>query len=216
MDEKKPNESVYSKERTQIATLASPHEGTSEAGSREAEETTPLSEPTQKPAISEVRQETPIAAGPVGPSPLKTKSGEYSLVGDFLEFLSRTKYVWLGLAGVAIGIMVLVSMMKGVAERARIAQEKRREEAAATVTPDRLIARCGKPVEDSTKEVYPVLMRTMSYQPRDNEKLVFEFSRTAEDKSDWVFLSMKDESGTKSYDTPEAKIAALPCLDSKK
>jgi len=56
----------------------------------------------------------------------------------------------------------------------------------------------------------------MSYQPRENEKVVFQFSRTAEEKSDWVFLSMKDESGARSYDTPETKIVALPCLDSKK
>jgi len=27
---------------------------------------------------------------------------------------------------------------------------------------------------------------------------------------------MKDESGVRSFDTPEAKIAALPCLNEKK
>lgn len=99
--------------------------------------------------------------------------------------------------------------------RVRAGQERSRE-AVASVTPDRLIARCGRPAEDVTKEVYPILVRTISYQPKDNEKLVFVFSRTAEEKSDWVFLTMKDESGARSYDTPEAKIAALPCLDSKK
>jgi hypothetical protein len=31
-----------------------------------------------------------------------------------------------------------------------------------------------------------------------------------------VFLSMQNENGSEIYDTPEAKIAALPCLDSKK
>jgi hypothetical protein len=46
--------------------------------------------------------------------------------------------------------------------------------------------------------------------------LVISFSRTAEEKSDWVFLSMQNENGTATYDTPEAKIAALPCLDSNK
>ena len=46
--------------------------------------------------------------------------------------------------------------------------------------------------------------------------MVISFSRTAEEKSDWVFLSMQNESGGAIYDTPEAKIAALPCLDSKK
>ncbi len=45
---------------------------------------------------------------------------------------------------------------------------------------------------------------------------MISFSRTAEEKSDWVFLSMQSETGTEIYETPEAKIAALPCLDSKK
>jgi hypothetical protein len=105
--------------------------------------------------------------------------------------------------------------MKRVSEWARNTRERRHEQAVASVTPDRLIARCGQPVEDLTKEVYPILMRTMIYPPKGNEKLVLAFSRTAEEKSDWVFLSMSDESGARSYDTPEAKIAALSCLDSK-
>ena len=64
--------------------------------------------------------------------------------------------------------------------------------------------------------MYPLVLRTMSYPHGENEKIVFAFSRTAEEKSDWVFLSMKDQNGARSYDTPQAKIAALPCLDAKK
>ena len=78
-----------------------------------------------------------------------------------------------------------------------------------------MFARCGTAVLDETKVVYPVLMRTISYQPMGGEKLLVSFSRTAEEKSDWVFLSMENEDGA-VYDTPEAKIAALPCLDSMK
>jgi hypothetical protein len=59
-------------------------------------------------------------------------------------------------------------------------------------------------------------MRTLTYQPRGGEKLVISFSRTAEEQSDWVFLSMQDGDSAASFDTPEAKIAALPCLESKK
>jgi hypothetical protein len=58
-------------------------------------------------------------------------------------------------------------------------------------------------------------MRTISYQAGDRT-VVLTFSRTAEDKSDWVFLSMNDENGSASYETPDTKIAALPCLDSTK
>jgi hypothetical protein len=202
MEETKHRESVYSDERTEIATLGSPQEETKAAESAESGRTAPAPEATQ---------ETPMTALPV-----IAKAGEYSPLANFLEYLKRTRRVWLILAGATIGFMAVVTVVKGMSERARIAREKRHEEAAATVTPENLIARCGPPAEDVTKQMYPVLTRTMSYQPQENEKVVFQFSRTAEEKSDWVFLSMKDESGARGHDTPEAKIAALPCLDSKK
>ena len=140
----------------------------------------------------------------------------HSWATDLLEYLNRSKWVLLGLAGAALASMALVSVQKGMAERARIAEEKRRETAAATVTPETLIARCGPAAEDTTKDMYPVVTRTMIYAGPGNERIVFQFSRTAEENSDWVFLSMKNENKSKSYDTPEAKIAGLPCVDAKK
>jgi hypothetical protein len=145
-----------------------------------------------------------------------TKSGGYSSLADFSQFLKRTGRVWLSLAAAVLGLMVVVTLAEHVSDWARDARERRHERAVASVTPERLIARCGQPAEDTTTEVYPILMRTMSYQPRNDEKLVVAFSRTAEEKSDWVFLSMKDQNEPRSYDTPDAKIDALPCLDSKK
>jgi hypothetical protein len=203
MEETKQRESVYSDERTEIATVGSPQEVTKAAESAESGRKAPVPAATQK---------TPMTA-----SPVIARGSEYSQLATFLEYLKRTRRVWLILASATVGFMAVVTIaVKGVSERARIAQEKRHEEVAATVTPENLIARCGSPAGDVTKQMYPVLTRTMSYQPRENEKVVFQFSRTAEEKSDWVFLSMKDESGARSYDTPEAKTAALPCLDSKK
>ena len=55
----------------------------------------------------------------------------------------------------------------------------------------------------------------MSYRGSENEQILFVFSRTAQETSGWVFLSMKDESGARSFETPEAKIAALPRLHEK-
>ena len=134
-------------------------------------------------------------------------------LAEHAKFLKRTRRVWLIAAGAVFGLMAVES----VSSWSRNAREKRQEVAVASATPDRLIARCGQPAEDVTK-VYPILMRTLTYQPRRNKKLVLVFSRTAEKRSDWVFLAMKDESRTTGYDyvTPEAKIGALPCLDSKK
>jgi len=118
-------------------------------------------------------------------------------------------------AGILIGAAALLNLTARAAEWAKNSRERRQLHAMATLTPDHLFARCGAAVRDDIKVVYPVLMRTVTYKPRGSEKLVISFSRTAEEKSDWVFLSMENEDGA-VYDTPEAKIAALPCLDSNK
>lgn len=139
----------------------------------------------------------------------------YPSLAECGRILKRTWRVWLITAGAIFGLLAVVAVVEGVTERYRSAREIRHERAVASVTPERLVARCGQPVEDVTKNMYPIVVRTIRYQFKGNHKLVVEFSRTAEEKSDWVFLTMKDESGARSYDTPEAKIAALPCLDSK-
>jgi len=144
------------------------------------------------------------------------RTNGYPLLAKCAEFLKRTRRLWLLAAGAILGVMAVVNLAERVSDRARLARERRHEQAVASVTPERLIARCGQPVEDLTKEVYPILIRTISYQPKRSQMLRLKFSRTAEEKSDWVFLAMRDEGGATSYDTPEAKIAALPCLDSKK
>jgi hypothetical protein len=140
----------------------------------------------------------------------------YPLLAKCTEFLKHTRRVWLIAAGAILGVMAVVNLAERVSDGARLARERRHEQAVAGVTPEKLIARCGQPVEDVTKEVYPILIRTISYQPKRSQTLLLKFSRTAEEKSDWVFLAMRDESAATSYDTPDAKIAALPCLDSKK
>jgi hypothetical protein len=144
------------------------------------------------------------------------RGDEPSPLADLGQFLKRTWLVWAIIVGTILGGMALVTVQKGMAERARIAKEARQEHAVATVTVDTLLARCGAAADDVTKDMYPMILRTMTYQPRENERVVFQFSRTAEEKSEWVFLSMKDGSGTKNYDTTQAKIAALPCLDLKR
>jgi hypothetical protein len=118
-------------------------------------------------------------------------------------------------AGLIVGVAALVNLTARAAEWAKNARERRQLHAIATLTPENLFARCGAASEDVTKEVYPVVMRTLTYQPRGGEKLVISFSRTAEEKSDWVFLSLQNENGAAIDNTPEARIAALPCLDSK-
>lgn len=195
-------ETVCSGEPTETATVESPPEAAKTADSSEKETAWQSSKQTLKTQMAALLE---IA-----------RTHGYPSLTECVRFLKRTRRIWLIAAGAIFGLMAVVTLVERVSERLRNAREVRHERAVASATPDRLIARCGQPEEDVTKEVYPILMRTMSYQPTGNEKLVFVFSRTAEEKSDWVFLSMKDASGARSYDTPETKIAALPCLDSKK
>jgi hypothetical protein len=45
---------------------------------------------------------------------------------------------------------------------------------------------------------------------------VFKFSKTAEESSDWVFMSMQDPKDAKEYESAQEKISAFSCLDSRK
>jgi hypothetical protein len=212
MEDAKPKESSYSDERTEVTgpnSLRSKTATAEPAGTGSPAESPKQAEQAPKAAVPEISK-----TGGSRPA-VSTAGGDATLEG-FAEFLKKTWRVWLIAAVAIFGLMTVVSLQKRMAESARIAREKRHEEAAATVTPDRLTARCGQPIEDLTKEMYPIVTRTMTYQHSENEKIVFSFSRTAEEKSEWVFLSMKNEGGTRSFETPETKIAALPCLDEKK
>lgn len=138
-----------------------------------------------------------------------------SQLADFAAFLKRTWRIWAIFVGAFLGVVLTVTVLQRLNQMARNAQLKRYDQAIASLTPDKLIARCGRPAEDVTKEVFPVVLRTIRYKPMIGDPLVLTFSRTAEQQSDWVFLTMKDETGAKSFDTPEAKINAFSCLDSK-
>lgn len=140
---------------------------------------------------------------------------ESTPVTEFLDFLKQTRRVWLMVVGGIVGLILLVTLAQRGFEWTGKKRERRHEQAVASVTPEHLLARCGQPAEDTTRNLYPILMRTMVYQISWNEAYTFDFSRTAEEQSDWVFLSMKDATG-KSYETAEEKVAAMSCLNSRK
>lgn len=140
---------------------------------------------------------------------------ESSPLNDFVDFLKQTKRVWLLVVSAIVGLILLVTLAQRGFEWFSKSRERKHEQAVASVTPEHLLARCGQPAEDITRNLYPILMRTMTYQISREETYIFDFSRTAEEQSDWVFLSMKDASG-KSYETAEEKVAAMSCLNSRK
>jgi hypothetical protein len=201
MDEKKSAQAVYSGEPTQTTGPKSLRSTPETAESSGAHKTAAQANPSQLPPMADMH----------GPS----RPGGQSPLADFAEFLKRTKQVWLLAAAAIFGLWLVVTLAKSLFKSVSASREARRQHVVGTLTAEGLLERCGQPAEDVSKEVYPIVMRTITYQRGENEKYVFEFSRTAEEKSDWVFLSMKDQTGAKSFDTPEAKIAAMPCLDKK-
>jgi len=199
MDDK-PKEHTYSRDRLETASIQAPAEATHAPESPQAESIAQQS--ALKMQVADLAQ--------------SVRSSWPSSFADLPQFVKRTKRVWLTLAGAVAGLIALTLLAQNGSEWLRNRRERRQERAIATVTPEHLIARCGQAAQDETKEIYPIVMRTMSYQRGGDEKLVMAFSRTAEEKSDWVFLSMQDANGAQSYSTPQEKIAALPCLDSRK
>ena len=112
-----------------------------------------------------------------------------------------------------MGLVML--LIFGATGRNQATREVREERTVESLTPESLVSWCGQPAADATKDLYLMIKRTMSYKSSGKGTLVLEFSRTAEENSDWVFLSMSDGNGA-TYATPETQIAAMPCLKSRK
>ena len=134
---------------------------------------------------------------------------------EYLKRSERTKKIIIIAVRLGLFILAIVVVIK-IAGWAKEWRTNRQWIAVNNLTPERLIARCGQPVEDKTKEVFPIIEREMSYKSHVQGTAVLSFSRTAEEQSDWVFVEMKDAQGEVKYDTEEAKITAMPCLDSRR
>jgi hypothetical protein len=222
VNETKKPESAYSGERTEITGPRSLRTVSEARNSAEGEKTAtqaqpaPAANPTVSPESSGAGNALPGLLQSGGVFPSAAPYGVTRAVAALVQFLERTKKRWLVATGAIFVVVVLVTLQSRRSEQAKRAQKVQQEHDMATLTVEAVLARCGQPAEDVTKDMYPMLVRTVSYQPKDNERVVFEFSRTAEEKSEWLFLSMKDGSGKISFETPEAKIAALPCLGATK
>jgi hypothetical protein len=124
--------------------------------------------------------------------------------------LQMTQQTWLIAATVLLGLVALLIFGRGTAKNKSTAVV-REEQGVASLTPESLVVKCGPPAEDTTKDLYPMIKRSMSYKPNGRGTLTFEFSRTSQEKSEWLFLSLSDENGAR-YGTPETQMAAMPCL----
>jgi hypothetical protein len=125
--------------------------------------------------------------------------------------LKNRVLIVVGFVAALIAVRALIVLPGWLRER----RENRQFIAVNNLTPDRLVARCGQPAADQTKNLFPIVARDISYKASD-ATVVFKFSKTAEASGDWVFMAMQDGNGNAKYESPEAKISALPCLDSRK
>ena len=187
---------------TKVGKAAEPSE------SGEAMEITRLGEgigeaKTPSPADSLEPAEGQTPAGPVAPAIVK-KTVKFQFA------LKITQQTWLIAATVLLGLVTLLILGR-TTTRIKAAKETQVARTVESLTPESLIAMCGQAAEDATKDLYPMIKRTMIYKPNEKGTMTLEFSRTAEEKSAWVFLSMSDENGA-TYSTPETQIAAMPCL----
>ncbi len=135
--------------------------------------------------------------------------------------MDRAQFARIAKRALPVAAVLLALLFAGLAIRIGVAWLKQRREnrqwlAVSNLTPDRLIARCGQPAEDATHDMYPMIAREMKYNSPGGRNVVLAFSRTAEEGSAWVFLSIKDAQSGLAYDSPSTQIAALPCLDSTK
>ena len=135
--------------------------------------------------------------------------------------MERAKLVHLAKQALPIAAVLLAVLLAGLGIQKGVSwivrnRQNRQWLAVNNLTPERLIARCGQPVEDNTHLVFPVVKREIGYNARGGRNVVLAFSRTAQEGSAWVFLSIKDAQSGLPFDTPSAKIAVLPCLDSTK
>jgi hypothetical protein len=111
-----------------------------------------------------------------------------------------------------LGVRVMIAAPGWLKQR----RDNRQFIAVNNLTPERLIARCGSPLGDTTKNLYPMIARDLTYKSASRGTVVFKFSKTAEESSDWVFMSMQDSNGARGYESPGEKISAFSCLDSRK
>jgi hypothetical protein len=198
--------------------------GAEQPGSMDAKETTKAAEPAEPSDamrmtklgedIGEARTSpTADSAEAAGhhPEPGRSVAAPGVKTAANIAFPGKmTQQTWLIAATVLLALVALLIFGRGTAKNKTTAVV-REERGVASLTPESLVVKCGPPAEDVTKDLYPMIKRTMSYKPSGKGTQTFEFSRTSQEKSDWLFLSMSDENGA-TYATPEAQMAAMPCL----
>jgi hypothetical protein len=182
------------------------------AAVEEGQQFTKLGEDIGVAAAAQPAKSSEATQGPEALRPMELGGSRPRKFPDFAKIPQRT---WLIAATAGLTVITLLTLSVAT-RRTPAAKAVPVERTVESVTPEAVMAACGQPAADVTKDLYPMIKRTMTYRPEGKSAVVMEFSRTAEEHSQWVFLSMKDEDGANRYESPETQIPALPCLGQKK
>ena len=169
--------------------------------------TEPLATPT----------ETPEAPEPDGTRPLRaSRTSRTSPVSP--THVRKSPVKWVLYAAAAFFGLLALELLAQVPRWIKQSHLRRVQHVVDTVTPTSVVAHCGQPLEDVTKDLYPMISRRMTFHSAKagSGKVILFFSRTSEENSEWLYSSMRDDSGVTSYNTPDEQMAALPCLAATK
>src|SRR5215831_4926887 len=147
MDELKQRESIFSSNQSRTTTAETPEaNGTAEdsehaAAAERRAEAREIAESLAGKAAGEHAK--PSRYSPVTIS--ADAAGESSPATEFIGFLKQTKKVWLTVVAAIVGLILFVSLAQRGFSWIGQSRERRHEQAVASVTPERLITRCGQP-----------------------------------------------------------------------
>jgi hypothetical protein len=112
-------------------------------------------------------------------------------------------------AGMFLGIIAVLIMLKIPAW----IRERRAAHVMVTLTPDVVIARCGKPISDNERTFHTVSLRDMAYEGKAG-KVILHFgkiTKTSGAEKIWILNYMDDSRGV-HYNKYQSQLLALPCL----
>jgi hypothetical protein len=112
-------------------------------------------------------------------------------------------------AGMFFGIIAVLIMLKIPAW----IRERRAVHVMVTLTPDTVVARCGKPISDNLHTFHTVSLRDMAYEGEAG-KVILHFgkiTKTSGAEKSWILNYMDDSRGV-HYNKYQSQLLALPCL----
>ena len=112
-------------------------------------------------------------------------------------------------AGIFLGIIAALIMLKIPAW----IRERRAVHVIFTVTPDVVVARCGKPISDNEHTFHTVSLRDMAYEGAAG-KVILHFGKVTKQSGAgtiWI-LNYVDDSRGVHYNKYQSQSLALPCL----